>query len=348
MDEEVKVSHVALSVLYNGEKVKTQNFKLTLMAREKESCSMKIPRISIVGRINNGGQVKVKNVRAVLFSERVRHPVAMDYHTLRAVGDHRYRLALDNPAKRTVRNRAVVNAPAVRAVLSGRTLIDRDFATLRRTAVSVRIDEETLVHRAVAAVLDFAGRRFIGRENFFDYATVRKIANENFQPVVVNATTKRMLSSIPTVTYGYAECETVDLGKVYEVLPAVMVDGTAQAEIRTAEQWEEYGDWQPYTPHTVKARYLQVRLRVNGYCRGASLTVYAPSMDEVVTSDVDAEGRWIYFTHRYYKPPAVFPAANSAGSVVISKVDTESCYAYILNQKGEKTAGNVTLLVRGN
>ena len=348
MDEEVKVSHVALTVLYNGEKVKTRKIMLTVVAREQERCFMKLPKVSVVACINNGGQIKVRNVKAVLFSERLRHKVTMDYQTLREVDDHRYRLRMDYPRKRMVRNLVMVNAPVAREVLAGRTPIVRNYSCRRRMMSAVRIDGDTVVHKALMMSFNFEGRRFIGRENVFDYAAARNIINERFQSVVLNAATERTLNSIPTNTYGYAECGTVDLGQVYDVVPAVVIEGTAQAEIRTAEQMDRYGDWQPYMPRMVTARYIQVRLRVNGYCRGASLTVYAPSMDEVVTSDVGLSGRYIYFTHRYYKPPAVFPAANSAGSVVISSVNTGSCYAYILGTDGKKVAGKVTLLVRGN
>ena len=180
----------------------------------------------------------------------------------------------------------------------------------------------------------------------FNFDTKRNIHNANFLKVAANFSTKRSLMSVPTDTYGYATCKEIDLGDVYDVIPVVIAEGTTQIEGRFASQSHNYCAWQNYVPQKITCRYLQVRLKVNGYCRAASIKIKVPVQEETIAQDIKAESTTIQFTNNYYKVPAIFPAYSN-NNLVIEKVTKKYCIVHINDSTGKKAAGQVTLLVRG-
>lgn len=255
-------------------------------------------------------------------------------------------ITFDARTERVLNRSESLNLSTNRLVIGTQTMLRLDFDTMRNPAVDVTYRGNTLRKVIKQTSLNNDTTRTLGQLKISDYDTGRKLKNNNFLHVSFEAATKRVLSSIPTTTYAYATCQEVNLGDVYDIIPAVIIDGTAQAEIRTAFEGHSYGEWSAFTPQTISCQYIQVRLRINGYCRGAVLKITIPEQEETISADIDAASTNLPFSNNYYTIPSIFPA-YSENTVVIEKVTKSYCTVHIKNSQGQKVAGRVTMLVRG-
>lgn len=176
--------------------------------------------------------------------------------------------------------------------------------------------------------------------------TARVLANENYKPVTLCVDTKRVLSSIPTVSLGYAECNEIDLGDVYDVSVVLNISGTGYAKVRYADDSHSFSEYEAYRQRVVTCRYIQVQLCVRGYIDGADIAIVAPQQEETQTVEVPTEGAQVAFEHNYYNVPSVFPS-YSPNKVVISDIAKDGCFVKMTDEKGEPVAGTLTLLVKG-
>lgn len=247
---------------------------------------------------------------------------------------------------RIVRKTESIDGSTSRFVMDLHTPINIDCDTWRHIKGSCHIDADTKRKQAVPFSFDFDTSRITLAVKPFNFDTKRNIRNANFLVTNSNMDTKRNLSSVPTDTYGYATCKEIDLGDVYDIIPLIIADGTTQIEIRMAYESHIYSDWQFYVPQKITCRYLQVRLLVNGYCRGASIQIKAPIQEETIAENIEANSTKISFKNRYYQTPAIFPA-YSGNRIVIEKITKSYCTVHIEDDNGNKVAGQVTLLVRG-
>ena len=247
---------------------------------------------------------------------------------------------------RVVRKTESIDGSTSRFVMDLHTPISMDCDTWRHIKGSCHIDADTKRKQAVPYPFDFDTSRITLAAKPFNFDAKRNIRNANFLVTNSNMDTKRNLSSVPTDTYGYATCKEIDLGDVYDIIPLIIADGTTQIEIRMAYESHIYSDWQFYVPQKITCRYLQVRLLVNGYCRGASIQIKAPVQEETIAENIEANSTKISFKNRYYQTPAIFPA-YSGNRIVIEKVTKSYCTVHIEDADGNKIAGQVTLLVKG-
>ena len=260
--------------------------------------------------------------------------------------DPRTKVSLDYSTYRGIRRSETINGNTFRFVLAERNPVTLDYDTSRHLKGVCRADYDTRVKKAVPFTINGDTSRMTMKMQPFNFDTKRNIHNANFLKVAANFSTKRSLMSVPTDTYGYATCKEIDLGDVYDVIPVVIAEGTTQIEGRFASQSHNYCAWQNYVPQKITCRYLQVRLKVNGYCRAASIKIKVPVQEETIAQDIKAESTTIQFTNNYYKVPAIFPAYSN-NNLVIEKVTKKYCIVHINDSTGKKAAGQVTLLVRG-
>lgn len=260
--------------------------------------------------------------------------------------DPRFHLELDYSTSRTIQRAEVLDGDAARFVLDTHTPVTLDCDSSRHVKGSCYINGDTKRKQAVLFKFNYDTSRMLAATTGFDFDTKRTIRNANFLVTISHMDAKRSLMSVPTESYGYATCKEVNLGDVYDIIPTIITEGTTQVEIRTAYETHNYGEWQSYTPQKLTCQYLQVRLKVNGYCRTAKLQIKTPVQEETIAENIEAKSTRIPFTNNYYKVPAIFPA-YSGNNLVIESVTKNYCVVHINDDSGRKVAGQVTLLVRG-
>lgn len=211
--------------------------------------------------------------------------------------------------------------------------ISSDFDTQRRIRGHIEVSYDFEANRQKVYSFDAT------------YNARRSIENSKYIVTHNNHETRRTLRSIPSNTYGYAVSREIDLGDVYDVIPTLNIKGSTTAEIKTATDYGQYNPWQEFRPTRVTCRYIKIRLKVNGYCKGATLTLTIPPQEETITAQVDGVTT-IHFRKLYAKTPAIFPA-YSGNNLVIQNVTPSSCTLYITDNKNNKIKGEVTLLIRG-
>lgn len=258
----------------------------------------------------------------------------------------RFRESLDFGAQRIIRHNLSLNFSTNRLIKGKYTNTSLDYDTLRKNAIEVSANDDTKVSIVLLFPSDIDTKRQVRLSDLTDISTDRELVNQQYLVIHANADARRNLSSVPTATYGVATCEEINLGDVYDIVPSIIIDGTAQAEMRTAYETHNYDNWKSYTPDKIACQYIQFRLRVNGYCRGAEVKITVPAQEETIAEEIGAVSTTIPFTNNYYKPPAIFPS-YSGNTVVVERVTNSYCVVHLTNDSGQKVAGQVVLLVRG-
>ena len=258
----------------------------------------------------------------------------------------RFRESLDFSAQRIIKHSTSLDFSTHRLVMGKYTNISLNCDTLRKNAIDTKTNIDTKVSIVLPFPSNINAERDIHLSVQDDIDTSRELTNNQYLVIHANADTKRSVSSIPTATYGVATCKEINLGDVYDIVPSIIIDGTAQAEMRTAYETHNYDNWKSYAPDKIACQYIQFRLKVNGYCRGAEVKITVPAQEETIAEEIGAVSTTIPFANNYYKPPAIFPS-YSGNTVIVEQVTNSYCVVHLTNDSGQKVAGQVVLLVRG-
>lgn len=169
--------------------------------------------------------------------------------------------------------------------------------------------------------------------------------NDRFSVASANFDTYVDIYKAVTQEYGLALCKTVDLGASYKVECAINIVGTGYALISYGNELDDMTPFVEYTPRSITARYIVVKIAVKGSVSAATLQVIPVPQEITVSKEIPVNGTTVSYGVKFFKLPMIFPASNEY-SVKISKVTDSNCFVELLN--GTKSvAGNVSLLVKG-
>lgn len=234
---------------------------------------------------------------------------------------------------------------SVKVTYQGRLAFVDDNDTILRCAAYETIDGDTntkVIHKgSINADTKYMSKVGIAINADTDISK----QNDRFSVASVNFDTYVDIYKAVTQEYGLALCKTVDLGASYKVECAINIVGTGYALISYGNELDDMTPFVEYTPRSITARYIVVKIAVKGSVSAATLQVIPVPQEITVSKEIPVNGTTVNYGAKFFKLPMIFPASNEY-SVKISKVTDSDCFVELLN--GTKSvAGNVSLLVKG-